>query len=872
MQKKFVSVLLALLMMAGVIAVSPITASAATAVIPMVAAGSLHALALKSDGTVWAWGGNYCGELGNGITTDSNTPVQVMVSPGVPLSGVVAIAAGYEYSLALKSDGTVWAWGLNKYGQLGDGTTTNRGSPVQVTGLSGVVAIAAGGGYSGHSLALKSDGTVWAWGRNNCGQLGDGTTTNRGSPIQVTGLSGVVAIAAGYEHSLALSSDGTVWAWGANGGGQLGNGTTTNSSYPVHVRRTTGEAQRGVIAIAAGAYHSLALAGGMPLAWGYNYYGQLGDNTTTNRSYCVEVLGLDGMSIIAAGDYHSLALYGTNSLEAWGRNGNGALGDGTTTDRKRYVDVKGAGGAGLFQGSTSVAGGNHFSVALKNDGTVWTWGRGDFGQGGNGTNNHSETPVQVKGTGNTGWLNLGTVYGLTLDMNGGGGGTETVFVTNGAAMPRITPPTRVGYTFEGYWDNTVGGKQYYTTTGTSANDWDKTVGAILYARWTLTTPVLYLSGSAWSAGAASSNTSVTVSSNISWSASSDAAAWLTVSPASGSNNRIITISTATNPGATSRSGTITVMGGGITRTFSVTQAGTTAALTVSPATWNPPIAGAGTNVTVTSNQAWTAISSDEAWLTVSPDSGTGNGSLAITAAANTGTAARSGTITVTGAGFNRTVTVNQAGAAASLTLSPTSLSPTAAAFATNVTVTSNVESWSTSSSAPAWLTASPDNGPGNGDITISAAENTNTASRSGTITVTGGGITRTVTVIQAGAAASLTVSPTTWNPPAIASNTSVTVTANVSWTASNDAAAWLTVTPASGSNNGSITINATANTGTASRSGAITITGGGITRTVTVTQAGTTPPPKKIFTTKYDSTFWNWLLFIVCFGFIWMWF
>ena len=125
---------------------------------------------------------------------------------------MVAIAGGDSHSLALKSDGTVWAWGYNGCGQLGDGSTTNRLTPVQVSGLTGVVAIAGGGS---HSLALKSDGTVWAWGCNDYGQLGDGTTTNRLTPVQVSGLTGVVAIAGGGAHSLALKSDGTVWAWGA---------------------------------------------------------------------------------------------------------------------------------------------------------------------------------------------------------------------------------------------------------------------------------------------------------------------------------------------------------------------------------------------------------------------------------------------------------------------------------------------------------------------------------------------------------------------------------------------------------------------------------------------------------------------------------
>jgi len=184
--------------------------------------------------------------LGNGTTNNSSTPLQV---PN--LSQVVALAAGYGHSLALRSDGTVWAWGDNSYGQLGNGTTTNSSTPVQVSGLSGIVAISAGG-Y--HSLALRSDGTVWAWGENSFGQLGNGTATDSYTPVHVSSSSGIVAISAGGSHSLAVRSDGTVWAWGNNFAGELGNGTFTDSSTPVQVSGLS-----GVTAIAGGGYHSLAL-------------------------------------------------------------------------------------------------------------------------------------------------------------------------------------------------------------------------------------------------------------------------------------------------------------------------------------------------------------------------------------------------------------------------------------------------------------------------------------------------------------------------------------------------------------------------------------------------------------------------------------
>ena len=293
-----------------------------------VAAGKYHRLALKSDGTVWAWGDNEYGQLGDGTSGEfagKYTPVQV-----ISLSGVIAVAAGWYHSLAVKSDGTVWAWGYNRYGRLGDGSTTQRDTPVQVSGLSGVIAVA--GGWA-HSLALKSDGTVWAWGFNEYGQLGDGTSgefEGKSTPVQVIGLSGVIAIAGGEEHSLALKSDGTVWAWGSNGDNQLGDGThgeLESKSTPVQVISLS-----GVIAIAGGEDHSLALkSDGTVWAWGYNGSGRLGDGTTDARLTPVQVSGLSGVIAVGAGNKHSLAVKSDGTVWAWGYNGSGQLGDGTTS-------------------------------------------------------------------------------------------------------------------------------------------------------------------------------------------------------------------------------------------------------------------------------------------------------------------------------------------------------------------------------------------------------------------------------------------------------------------------------------------------------------------------------------------------------------
>ena len=238
-----------------------------------------HTVYLKNDGTVWVWGNNSNGQLGNGSTTQSAVALQIS-----GLSSVTAVAAGYAHTVALKSDGTVWAWGNNSNGQLGNGTTTDSSIPAQAW-LSGMVAIAAG---NTHTVALRNDVTnvsVWAWGNNSHGQLGNGTTTDSSTPVQVSGLSEGTAIAAGSGHTVVLKNDGTVWAWGNNSHGQLGNGSTTNSSIPVQVSGLS----EGT-AIAAGYEYTVGLRMDNEVwAWGNNFYGQLGDGTTIDRWIPVQV-------------------------------------------------------------------------------------------------------------------------------------------------------------------------------------------------------------------------------------------------------------------------------------------------------------------------------------------------------------------------------------------------------------------------------------------------------------------------------------------------------------------------------------------------------------------------------------------------------
>ena len=342
--------------------------------VEQIAVGGSHTLVLKSNGTVWAWGDNSYGQLGDGTTTNRTVPVQVT------LNNIIAVSVNYNYSIALKSDGTVWTWGYNSYGQLGDGTYTNRTVPVQVTGLNGITAVSAG---SGHVIALKSNGTIWAWGSNSFNQLGDDTTTNRTVPVQVTGLNGAIAVSAGDFHNISLKSDGTVWTWGDNSYGQLGDGTNTRRRVPVQV---TG--LNGVATISAGSYHSTALkSNGAVWTWGFNYAGQLGDGTNTRRTVPVQVTGLNGVDALCATGSTNVVLKNDGTVWAWGDNSYGQLGDGTTTNRAAPVQVTGLNGVdGIFVGDST-------NMALKNDGTVWAWGDNYYGQLGDGTTQNSSIPI-----------------------------------------------------------------------------------------------------------------------------------------------------------------------------------------------------------------------------------------------------------------------------------------------------------------------------------------------------------------------------------------------------------------------------------------------------------------------------------------------
>jgi alpha-tubulin suppressor-like RCC1 family protein len=313
-----------------------------------VGAGASHSLAIKSsDGSVYGWGNDAAGQLGdNSTATQQVYPVQVKTTAsGNPLLiGVIEVAGGLSHSVALKSDGTVWAWGNNATNQLGDGGTTSRKLAGQVktannSFLTGIVAIAAGDNFC---VALKSDGTVWAWGSNASGQIGIGSTTNQKFAVQVklsggAALSGITEVTCGSAHVATLKSDGTVWAWGSNANGQLGNGGTAQATNPVQARLNSTTFIGGGYALAAGASHTLVLkTDGSVWASGLNSSGQLSINSTVQQLFFVQGSASSGVVLsavvdIGAGGSHSMVTQSDGTVLGCGLNSAGQAGYAVTT-------------------------------------------------------------------------------------------------------------------------------------------------------------------------------------------------------------------------------------------------------------------------------------------------------------------------------------------------------------------------------------------------------------------------------------------------------------------------------------------------------------------------------------------------------------
>jgi alpha-tubulin suppressor-like RCC1 family protein len=364
------------------------------AAVPQIATSDSHTLALKVDGSLWAWGLNEVGMLGDGTTIDRISPVQIG-------TGYSKISAGRFASFAIKSDGTLWAWGHNSEGSvsnfsgmLGDGTTTDRLTPVQIgSDFAEVVASWYGG------AAIKRDGTLWTWGQSGVsGMLGDGDLTPHTAltPRQIG--SGFVQVASSQAHFLALKADGSLWAWGLNDSGQLGDGTYENRATPTYI-------DSGFVTVTVGEYFSLGIkTDGSLWAWGWNAYGQLGlgfagtakdpDTTFETMTYSRPTRVGEDFVAVTTGSYHTHAIKRDGSLWGWGMAAYGSVGDGlpdTDPDGTgRNVTVPTQIGTGYWKMTNG--GGNNNGFALKTDGSLWAWG---LNQGllGDGTMENHLAPV-----------------------------------------------------------------------------------------------------------------------------------------------------------------------------------------------------------------------------------------------------------------------------------------------------------------------------------------------------------------------------------------------------------------------------------------------------------------------------------------------
>jgi alpha-tubulin suppressor-like RCC1 family protein len=360
----------------------------------------------------WSWGYNGSGALGDGTTIAKSSPVSVVGG----FTDWIQLNSCGSHSLGIRANGTAWSWGAGSFvlGAIGDGTTINRSSPVLVIGgFTDWVQVAAG--YR-HSLGLRANGTAWAWGFNDTGRLGDGTTIAKSSPVSVVGgFTDWVQVAVGNMQNLGIRANGTAWAWGSNFNGLLGDGTTINKSSPVSVIGGFTDWSQ----VSGGVDHSLGIrANGTAWAWGSNGNGRLGDDTTINKSSPVSVIGgFTDWVQVSGGGAHSLGIRANGSAWAWGSNSFGSLGDGTLTNKSSPVSVVGGFTDWVQLDSKGFSSFtiNSFSLGLRANGTAWAWGSNLDGRLGDGTTIGTSSPVSVIG-GFTDWVQVaaGRFHGLGI--------------------------------------------------------------------------------------------------------------------------------------------------------------------------------------------------------------------------------------------------------------------------------------------------------------------------------------------------------------------------------------------------------------------------------------------------------------------------
>jgi alpha-tubulin suppressor-like RCC1 family protein len=356
------------------------------------------------SGIFYGFGYNNNGQLGDNTTTNRSSPVTVVGG----ITNWSQVSGGLQHSLGLTSTGIAYAWGLNSNGRLGDGTTINRSSPVTVVGAITNWSQLSAGDY--HSLGLTSTGIAYAWGQNVRGQLADGTTISRSSPVTVVGaITNWSQLSGGQDHSLGVTTTGIAYAWGAASSGRLGDGTTISKSSPVTVvGGITNWSQ-----VSGGGSHSLGLTStGIAYAWGSNGSGRLGDGTTTDRSSPVTVVGgITNWSQVSGGREHSLGVTSSGIAYGWGNNEFGRLGDGTTINRSSPVTVVG----GITNWS-QVSGGLAHSLGLTSTGIAYAWGYANNGRLGDGDTISRSSPVTVVG-GITNWSQVDAGFDHSLGIS-----------------------------------------------------------------------------------------------------------------------------------------------------------------------------------------------------------------------------------------------------------------------------------------------------------------------------------------------------------------------------------------------------------------------------------------------------------------------
>lgn len=346
--------------------------------------GGDYFVALKTDGSLWAWGNNNYGQMGNGTNTGT-FPAPVQVGNSTNWS---KISGGDQHILAIKNDGTLWGWGYNFWGQLGNSSSTNQTTPIMIGSDNDWLQAVAGGN---NSFALKTNGKIYAWGHNGYGQLGNGTTSANPvliPPTQIGTDSNWTQIAGGSGHCMALKSNGTLWGWGYNTTGQVGVNSTTNITVPTQIGTANDWAK-----VFCGDAHTLALKNdGTLWAWGTNNYGQVGNGNNTSQLAPVLIDSMHNWSNITGGSSHTLAITSNGELFVCGYNGYGALGTGNTTSLNTLTQI------GMGTPWSTAGAGWYFSQVMRTDGTLWGWGKNNFGQAGIGTSGGNVLTPSIVGS------------------------------------------------------------------------------------------------------------------------------------------------------------------------------------------------------------------------------------------------------------------------------------------------------------------------------------------------------------------------------------------------------------------------------------------------------------------------------------------